>query len=184
VAPDGWRPLSSPYVGGLYGVVVKPRLALRAAVLVATAPALLVTATPALAVYRDDGDNPGEGLSPFATIGIYVGIPLALFALLALLVYAGSIAKGPRYRPDLGWWAAPVWFDGPEGGAAAALPSGSPASSTAASAGAIAATGRETAGGATAGSTSGGATAVRGSTGGATAVGATMTERGGASARW
>jgi hypothetical protein len=38
---------------------------------------------------------------------------LALFAIIALLVMLPSLAKGPRYRPGLSWWASPVWFGGP-----------------------------------------------------------------------
>ena len=70
-------------------------------------------ASPALAAVPDDGDDPGAGLSALETILIYVGVPTALFLLIALLVMAPSIARGPRYRPGLGWFAAPVWFGGP-----------------------------------------------------------------------
>ncbi len=72
-----------------------------------------VIASPALAQVPDDGDDPGAGLTPFEAILIYGVVPLALFALIALLVLAPSIARGPRYRPGLGWFAAPVWFGGP-----------------------------------------------------------------------
>ncbi|NUP51080.1 MAG: hypothetical protein HOW97_27770 [Catenulispora sp.] len=69
---------------------------------------------PAFALHRDAGDDPGPGLSAVATILIYIGIPLAIFAVIALLVLAPSIARGNRYRPhQLSWWAAPVWFGGP-----------------------------------------------------------------------
>lgn len=70
-------------------------------------------AAPALAVVPDDGDDPGAALTPLEGILVYVVVPLALFALIALLVLAPSIARGPRYRPGLGWFAAPVWFGGP-----------------------------------------------------------------------
>ncbi|MFC6155753.1 aa3-type cytochrome oxidase subunit CtaJ [Kribbella jiaozuonensis] len=42
-----------------------------------------------------------------------MGIPLLVVAVLALLVFASSIADGPRYRPGLSWWAPPVWINGP-----------------------------------------------------------------------
>jgi hypothetical protein len=49
-----------------------------------------------------------------ATILTYIGIPAAVFTVIALLVIAPGIAKGNRYRPHtLSWWAAPVWFGGP-----------------------------------------------------------------------
>jgi hypothetical protein len=34
-------------------------------------------------------------------------------AVVSLLVFASSIASGPRYRPGLSWWAPPVWINGP-----------------------------------------------------------------------
>jgi hypothetical protein len=75
---------------------------------------LLLLAAPAVAfVGPDDGAEPGEPLSPLATILIFGGLPLLLFVVITLLVLAPSMAKAPRYRPDLGWWAAPVWFNGP-----------------------------------------------------------------------
>lgn len=53
-------------------------------------------------------------LTPLEVLGIFVGIPLALFALIALLVVAPSWARDARYRPGLPWTAEPVWFEGPE----------------------------------------------------------------------
>lgn len=44
---------------------------------------------------------------------VFAGIPILFAAVAALLVYAPSIAKGPRYRPGLSWWAPPVWINGP-----------------------------------------------------------------------
>jgi len=96
---------------------VTARTALRAAVLTATTALLSLPASPVLAATglanRDDGDDPGSGLTALQTIGIFIGIPLALFLIIALLVAAPGAARGPRYRPGVGWWAAPVWFNGP-----------------------------------------------------------------------
>jgi hypothetical protein len=47
------------------------------------------------------------------TILVFVGIPALVVAVVALLVFAPSIASGPRYRPGLSWWAPPVWIGGP-----------------------------------------------------------------------
>jgi hypothetical protein len=47
------------------------------------------------------------------TLLVFVGIPVLVFAVVALLVFAPSIATGPRYRPGLSWWAPPVWIGGP-----------------------------------------------------------------------
>ena len=44
---------------------------------------------------------------------LFVGLPVLVAAILALLVFAPSIASGPRYRPGLSWWAPPVWIGGP-----------------------------------------------------------------------
>ncbi len=49
------------------------------------------------------------------TLLLYVVSPAALFVVIALLVMAPSMSRGPRYRPGVGWWAAPIWFNGPEG---------------------------------------------------------------------
>ncbi|MFC0622541.1 aa3-type cytochrome oxidase subunit CtaJ [Kribbella deserti] len=47
------------------------------------------------------------------TVAVFIGIPALIIAVVTLLVYAPSIAKGPRYRPGLSWWAPPVWIGGP-----------------------------------------------------------------------
>ena len=77
---------------------------------------LSVSVAPALAVsdHPDDGEQSGEGLTAIQTLLIFVGIPVAVYVIIALLVSAPSLARGPRYRPGLGWWAAPVWFNGPD----------------------------------------------------------------------
>ena len=95
-----------------------PRLALRVvsfalSSLALGVPLLVALAGPASAVYRDDGDDPGQGLSYFSSLLIFGVLPLAMFAIIALLVMLPSLAKGPRYRPGLSWWASPVWFGGP-----------------------------------------------------------------------
>jgi F0F1-type ATP synthase membrane subunit c/vacuolar-type H+-ATPase subunit K len=91
------------------------RTALRASVAAAALlGAGLAQAAPASAQVLDDGEQPGQGLSAITTILVFVGIPAALFVLIAVLTLAPSMARGPRYRPGLGWWAAPVWFNGPE----------------------------------------------------------------------
>jgi len=62
----------------------------------------------------DDGTEAGDGFSVVETLFWFVGLPAALFVGIAVLVSAATTARGPRYRPGLGWWAAPVWFNGPE----------------------------------------------------------------------
>jgi hypothetical protein len=73
---------------------VDKKNALRAGALASgTTLMLLLMSSPALALTRDDGDDPGHGLSVIETIGIYVLIPLALFAVIAGLVFALDKSK-------------------------------------------------------------------------------------------
>ncbi|MGN6090704.1 MAG: aa3-type cytochrome oxidase subunit CtaJ [Actinomycetes bacterium] len=59
-------------------------------------------------------ENSGPGLSVLQTVLIYVGIPLALFVVIALLASAGSIRRSGRpYRPGGAWEDQPRWFNGP-----------------------------------------------------------------------
>lgn len=66
---------------------VDKKNALRAGALAAgTTLMMLLMSSPALAITRDDGDDPGTGLSAWETVGLYVLIPLGLFVLIAGLV--------------------------------------------------------------------------------------------------
>lgn len=47
------------------------------------------------------------------TLGIFVGVPAAMFLLIILAVLAPSMIKGAGYRPGLSWWAPPQWFGTP-----------------------------------------------------------------------
>ncbi|MEU5598268.1 hypothetical protein [Streptomyces sp. NPDC020298] len=61
--------------------------ALRAGALAAgTTLMMLLMSSPALAVTRDDGDDPGTPLGVGATLGLYVALPLVIFAVIAGLV--------------------------------------------------------------------------------------------------
>ncbi|MFJ2646550.1 hypothetical protein ACIO1C_07475 [Streptomyces sp. NPDC087420] len=61
--------------------------AMRAGALAAgTTLMMLLMTSPALALSRDDGDDPGPGLSVVETLGLFVGIPLLLFAVITGLV--------------------------------------------------------------------------------------------------
>ena len=55
--------------------------------------------------YRSD-------MSSAEILGWFVLLPLVTYAVIALLVYAPSWARGPKYRPGLPWWAQPVWLGG------------------------------------------------------------------------
>jgi hypothetical protein len=73
---------------------VDKKNALRAGALAAgTTLMMLLMSSPALALARDDGDDPGNGLSVGETLGLYVLAPLALFAVIAGLVMALDRSK-------------------------------------------------------------------------------------------
>ena len=75
--------------------------ALRAGALAAgTTLMMLLMSSPALALTRDDGDDPGHGLSVIETLGLYVLIPVGLFAVIAGLVFAldGSKDRRPKAK--------------------------------------------------------------------------------------
>lgn len=84
---------------------------------------VVLTAGPALAdrnpIGPSEGADPGSGLSPAATIGLFVVVPLAIITLVASLVMLPGLVRGARYRPTMGWDAPPVWFAGPLDPAAA-----------------------------------------------------------------
>jgi len=44
------------------------------------------------------------------TVLVFVGIPLGVFGLVAVLVYGASARGFPRYRPGRSFNVAPVWF--------------------------------------------------------------------------
>ncbi|MEV6111296.1 hypothetical protein AB0L59_01980 [Streptomyces sp. NPDC052109] len=74
--------------------------ALRAGALAAgTTLMMLLMSSPALALTRDDGDDPGPGLSVIQTLGLYVLIPLALFVVIAGLVMALDRSKIRVIKP-------------------------------------------------------------------------------------
>lgn len=64
------------------------------AVTALTVLTLLVAAPSASAnLYRDDGDDPGTGLSVAETLGLYVVLPVVLFLVITGLVMAGDKAS-------------------------------------------------------------------------------------------
>ena len=73
--------------GVRYFCTVDKKNALRAGALAAgTTLMMLLMSSPALALTRDDGDDPGPGLSVIQTLGLYVALPLVLFGVIAGLV--------------------------------------------------------------------------------------------------
>lgn len=83
----------------------------RAARITAVAAPLtaLFAAAPALA------DTPAaweeaEPMSTLTALLIFVGGPLALFAVISLLAFAPSILRGDRQRRGVASWTEPAWF--------------------------------------------------------------------------
>ncbi|MDQ0990947.1 hypothetical protein [Streptomyces sp. V3I7] len=75
--------------------------ALRAGALAAgTTLMMLLMSSPALALTRDDGDDPGPGLSAIETLGLYVILPLALFVVIAGLVMVLDKSKNRVTKPS------------------------------------------------------------------------------------
>ena len=73
--------------------------ALRAGTLAAgTTLMMLLMSSPALAVMRDDGDDPGPGLSVIETVGLFVVAPIVLFLVIAGLVIVGE--KAVKQKPS------------------------------------------------------------------------------------
>ncbi|WP_052866923.1 hypothetical protein [Streptomyces niger] len=67
--------------------------ALRAGTITAGTALLLLMSSPAFALTRDDGDDPGPGLSVVQTLGLYVATPIVLFLIIAGLVMLGDKSR-------------------------------------------------------------------------------------------
>ncbi|MER5629919.1 hypothetical protein [Streptomyces nitrosporeus] len=72
--------------------------ALRAgAVTAGTTLMMMLMSSPALALTRDDGDDPGEGIGALETVGLYVALPIVLFlAISAAVMVLDKSKKQPR----------------------------------------------------------------------------------------
>ncbi len=92
----------------------RPPLRRRAALLAAALPLLLTGCTEDREAYPHLGVSDGWTQGSVArTVLLYVVLPLALLAVVYLLVWLPTARKRNRYRPNEGWDAAPVWFSGP-----------------------------------------------------------------------
>jgi hypothetical protein len=80
------------------------RAGARAGVIAAATSAPLLVASAALASNHNyDGEDSGSGLTVLQTLGIYLGIPLGLFLLIAFLVVLPGWVRGDRNRREVGW---------------------------------------------------------------------------------
>lgn len=67
--------------------------ALRAATVVSGATLMLLMTSPAFALMHDDGDEPGSGLSVGQTLGLFLGLPVLIFLIIAGLVMLPSMGR-------------------------------------------------------------------------------------------
>ena len=75
---------------------------MRAGLVVALTSAPLLAASSAFAT-SFQGEDAGPRLSVLQTIGIFAGIPLALFLLITFLVCLPGWMRGDRNRAEIGW---------------------------------------------------------------------------------
>ena len=68
----------------------------RAGAVSAAATLMLLLPAPAFALIPDDGDEPGGGLSVAQTLGLYVGLPVLAFLVIAALVMLPSMGGRDR----------------------------------------------------------------------------------------
>jgi len=91
-----------------------PRRALRASV-VAVGLALTTVATPALAAPPDTWENSDNG--PLLNdLMFLIGVPLAVVAVVTLLTYLPSLARGQSSHGEPSFRDDPEWFGGPRRG--------------------------------------------------------------------
>jgi hypothetical protein len=71
---------------------------LRAGTVTAASALMLLVSSPAFAVSRDDGDDPGPGISVLDTLGLFVAVPVGVFLLIAALVMLGGRSGSGRQQ--------------------------------------------------------------------------------------
>ena len=76
---------------------------------------VLFSAGPAVAA-PPEGWPEAEPVSTLHVLLLLGGGPLALFAIISLLVYVPSMSRGETYTPGLVWRNEDEWFGGPRGG--------------------------------------------------------------------
>lgn len=67
--------------------------AVRAGAVTVGTTLMLLMSSPAMALTRDDGDDPGAGLSVAETLGLFVVAPVVLYLLIAGLTMIGDKSK-------------------------------------------------------------------------------------------
>lgn len=99
---------------GTYQRHLAARRLARAAATTVAVGAFVVGAASAAAADTPQTWTEPEPRPILETLGLFVGLPVGLFLLIALLVFAGASRRGPRYRPDQEWSGESAWFGAPE----------------------------------------------------------------------
>ncbi len=68
---------------------------------------------PALAVYRDDGDEPGNPISGFTSIAIFIGIPSLIVAIICLAILAPQWTRKAKLESGFVSHHEKWWINGP-----------------------------------------------------------------------
>jgi len=64
---------------------------------------------------RYDGEDPGEPLGTVTALAIFVGIPIAVTIVIALLVLAPGWTRTARSGGSTNWEGDPLWLGAAEG---------------------------------------------------------------------
>lgn len=56
---------------------------------------------------------PGHPLGTLTALLLFVVLPIVVCVVVGVLAWLPAMVRSPRYRPQRGWAAAPLWFEGP-----------------------------------------------------------------------
>jgi len=101
----------------VYGWAVTNRTLRNVVIGAATVAAVVLGSTPAwaTATVPPEGSEPPVGLTALETIGLFLLLPLVLYAVIALAVMGPSMGRSSRHRTGAALDAGPVWV-GADGG--------------------------------------------------------------------
>ena len=68
---------------------------------------------PAFAVFRDDGDEPGNPISGFSSILIFVGVPLLIVSFVSLAILAPQWTRKAKLESGFVSHNEKWWLNGP-----------------------------------------------------------------------
>ena len=68
---------------------------------------------PAFAVFRDDGDEPGNPMSGFSSILIFIGVPLLIVGIVSLAILAPQWTRRAKLESGFVSHHEKWWLNGP-----------------------------------------------------------------------